>query len=95
MFFLAYLKNERTGALRVMLPDFNVYTVADAIAEVPDQLQDAIAEQYRGRIPKSSALEDLQEDERYRDGWWLWLNLDVDHVGRRRGPRVSKRITTH
>jgi hypothetical protein len=93
MFFLTYVKDEKPGGLRVVLPDFDLYTMAVAVAEVPDRLQDEIADQYKGRVPRSSDLEDLQDDPRFHDGWWLWLNIDVDDVGRRRGPRVAKRVT--
>jgi hypothetical protein len=95
MFFLTYVKSEKAGGLRVVLPDFNLYTIAVAVAEVPDRLQDVIADQYKGRVPRSSDLEDLQDDPRFHDGWWLWLNIDIDGIGRRRGPRVAKRVTAH
>lgn len=93
MFFLTYVKSEKAGGLRVTLPDFNLYTMALAVAEIPDRLQGVIAGEYKGKVPRSSRLEDLQDDPRFHDGWWLWLNIDIDDVGHRRGPRVAKRIT--
>lgn len=91
MFFLTYVMAQDAGGLRVILPDFDLHASAAAVVEVPDRLQDAIAQGYRGNVPKSSCLEDLQADERFRGGWWLWINIDVDDVGRRRRIRSSAR----
>lgn len=84
MFFLTYVATHEAGGLHVMLPDFNLHARAAAVVEVPDRLQDAIAQGYRGSVPKSSCLEDLQADQRFGGGWWLWLNIDVDGITRRR-----------
>lgn len=82
MFFLTYVMSHSAGGLSVILPDFDLHARVTAVADVPDGLQDAIARGYRGEVPKSSCLEDLQADERFRDGWWLWLNIDVDGLRR-------------
>jgi len=87
MFCLAYIRTEAQGAIGVSLPDFNLYTMADSVRELPDRLLEVIAKQYRGAVPKTSHLEDLQHDARYQGGWWLFLNLDVDHIAGRRGRR--------
>ena len=84
MFFLTYVMALDAGGLRVILPDFDLHASATAVVEVPDRLQEAIARGYKGQIPKSSCLEELQADERFCDGWWLWLNIDVDGIGRYR-----------
>jgi hypothetical protein len=95
-FFMTYVISEAQGAIRVTLPDFNIWAVAQAICDVPDQLQKALAEQYQGPVPKSSNIEDLQDDANYRGGWWLWLNIDVDDLtghgrrGRRRRPASAQ-----
>ncbi len=91
-FFITYVVNDGQGAIRVTLPDFRINTLARAICEVPEQVQKALAEQYRGPVPKDSHIEDWQDDASYRGGWWLWLNLDVDSLtghGRRRRKRMS------
>ena len=63
----------------------------DAISDVPEQLQKALAERYRGPVPEASYIEDWQDDVRYRGGWWLWLNIDVDGLtGRGRSRRKLK-----
>jgi hypothetical protein len=55
-------------------------------------LQKALIEKYRGPVPRSSDIEDLQDDANFRGGWWLLLNIDVDGLtgngrrGRRRRP---------
>lgn len=79
------LVDEVNGGTRASLPDFNLYTLASAVYEVPERLQEAIAAGYRGKEPKSSGLDDLKDDPRYQGGWWLWLNIDVDHLQRHRG----------
>ncbi|MFD1841713.1 hypothetical protein [Paracidovorax cattleyae] len=95
MFFLTYVMAQDAGGLRVILPDFDLQASAAAVVEVPDRLQEAIAQRYEGNAPKSSRLEDLQADERFRDGWWLWLNIDVDDLGRRRRKRKTERAAAH
>lgn len=87
MFFLTYVMAHSAGGLRVILPDFDLYGRAAAVAEVPDRLQHAISRGYRRQVPKSSCLEGLQADKRFRDGWWLWLNIDVDDIGCRSGSK--------
>jgi len=83
-FFMTYLVNEVNGGIRASLPDFNLYTFASAVSEVPARLQEAIAAEYHGKEPKSSGLDDLKDDPRYQGGWWLWLNIDVDNLPARR-----------
>ena len=89
MFFLTYVMAQDTGGLCVILPDFDLQASAAAIAEVPDRLKEAIAQRYEGNAPKSSRLEDLQADKCFRDGWWLWLNIDVDDLPVRRHRRKA------
>ncbi|WP_374258094.1 hypothetical protein [Aquabacterium sp.] len=83
-FFVTYLVDEVNGGIRASLPDFNLYTFASAVSEVPDRLREAIAAGYHGKEPKSSGLDDLKDDPRYQGGWWLWLNIDVDDLAARR-----------
>ena len=86
-FFITYVVSEGQDAIRVTLPDFSIHTVVQAICDVPEQVKKALAEQYRGLVPKDSHIEDWQDDPSYRGGWWLWLNIDVDGLtdcGRRR-----------
>lgn len=95
-FFITYVVNEGQGAIRVTLPDFRIHTFVQAICDVPEQVQKALAEQYRGPVPKDSHIEDWQDDANYRGGWWLWLNIDVDDLtgrgrrGRRRRPASAQ-----
>ena len=95
MFFLTYVMAQDAGGVRVILPDFDLHASAAAVVEVPDRLQEAIAQRYESHIPKSWRFEDLQADERFRDGWWLWLNIDVDALGRRRRKRKTVRAALH
>lgn len=88
-FFMTYLVDEVNGGIRASLPDFNLYTFASAVSEVPGRLQEAIASGYRGKEPKSSGLDDLKDDPRYQGGWWLWLNIDVDDLPARRRSRKA------
>lgn len=81
-FFMTYLVDEVNGGIRASLPDFNLYTFASAVSEVPARLQEAIAAEYHGKEPKSSGLDALKDDPRFQGGWWLWLNIDVDRLGR-------------
>ena len=82
-FFVTHVRSDAQGGMHVTLPDFNLYVFAQAICDVPEQLQNALAEQYRGTVPISSNIEDLQGHSDYRSGWWLWLNLDVDGLNGR------------
>ncbi|WP_137939529.1 hypothetical protein [Chitinivorax sp. B] len=75
---MTHVRSEAQGRIHATLPDFNLYVFAQAIRDVPEQLQKALAEQYRGPVPESLDIEDWQDDASYRGGWWLWLNLDVD-----------------
>lgn len=90
-FFMTYLVDEVNGGIRASLPDFNLYTFASAVSEVPVRLQEAIAAEYHGKEPKSSGLNDLKDDLRYQGGWWLWLNIDVDDLPARRRSRKAAR----
>ena len=86
-YFMTHVRSEAQGAIRVTLPDFKLHLFAHAISDVPEQLQKALAERYRGPIPEASYIEDWQDDASYHGGWWLWLNIDVDGLsglGRRR-----------
>lgn len=96
-FFVTHVCSEARGGVRATLPDFNLYVFAHAICDVPEQLQKALIEQYRGPVPKSSEIEDWRGDG-YQSGWWLWLNLDVDSLigpdkRRRRQMRVPSQET--
>lgn len=88
-FFMTYLVDEVNGGIRASLPDFNLYTFASAVSEVPARLQEAIAAGYHGKEPKSSGLNDLKDDPRYQGGWWLWLNFDVDNLPARQHSRKT------
>ena len=83
-FFMTYLVDEVNGGIRASLPDFNLYTFASAVSEVPARLQEAIAAAYNGKEPKSSDLDTLKDDPRFQGGWWFWLNIDVDDLPARR-----------
>lgn len=88
MFYLAYVRTDAQGVIGATLPDFKLSAMADSVSELPDRLVETIAVHYRGNAPKTSHLEDLQDDDAYQGGWWLFLNLDVDHLaGRRRRRR--------
>lgn len=54
------------GGTRASLPDFNLYTFASAVSEIPARLKDATAAGYHGKEPKSSGLEDLKNAPRYK-----------------------------
>ncbi len=96
-FFVTYLEDEVNGGIRASLPDFNLYTFASAVSEVPARLQEAIAAGYHGKEPKSSGLNDLKDDPRYQGGWWLWLNIDVDDLPawRQRRREVMHQRSSH
>lgn len=85
MFYPAYVRTDAQGVIDATLPDFKLSTMADSLGELPDRLVETIAARYRGNAPKTSHLEDLQDDDAYQGGWWLFLNLDVAFLARRRG----------
>lgn len=90
-FFVTYVCSEAQGGVRATLPDFNLYVFAHAICDVPEQLQNALIEQYRGPVPKPSEIEDWQGDG-WQSGLWLWLNLDVDSLSRGKRRRKLVRV---
>ena len=93
-FFVTHVCSEAQGGIRATLPDFNLYVFAHAICDVPEQLQNALIEHYRGPVPKSSEIEDWQGDG-YQSGWWLWLNVVVDSlVSRGKRRRKLMRVPT-
>ncbi len=85
MFYLAYVRTYAQGVTGATLPDFKLSAMADSVGELPDRLVETIAAQYRGSTPKTSYLEDLQDDDAYQGGWWLFLNLDVAFLAGKRG----------
>jgi hypothetical protein len=85
MFYLAYVRTDTQGVIGATLPDFKLSAMADSVGELPDRLVEMIAAHYRGNAPKTSHLEDLQDDDAYQGGWWLFLNLDVAFLAGRRG----------
>lgn len=88
-FFMTYWVDEVNGGIRASLPDFNLYTFASAVSEVPAKLQEAIAGGYHCKEPKSSGLDDLKDDPRYQGGWWLWLKIHGDDLPARRHHRKT------
>lgn len=68
----------------VTIPDFpGCFSAADSWDELPRMVQEAV-ELYCGgedlTVPAPSSLDLLMQDERYRDGVWLMVDIDLSRL---------------
>jgi predicted RNase H-like HicB family nuclease len=92
MFYPAYIHKDSGSAWCVSFPDFpGCYSAADTLEDLPRMAQEAVEVHFHDEtfpVPAPSAPEQWANDERFRDGYWMLINIDVSKI-RSKAVRVN------
>lgn len=84
MLYPAYVHKDADSSYGVTFPDFpGCFSAADELAGLPRAAQEAVEVHFDGEdlpIPKPSAPEKWSADERFQDGYWLLVDIDLSKV---------------
>ncbi len=87
MIYPAYIHRNPDSAYGATLPDFaGCFAAADTLQELPRMVQQAVEVHFEGEdidVPQPSAIESLQKNPDYTDGFWMLVDIDVDRVNPR------------
>lgn len=81
MLYPVYVHKDANSAYGVTFPDFpGCFSAADEIADLPRLAQEAIEVHFEGEdmaIPAPSLPEAWHDDDRFQDGYWMLLDIDL------------------
>lgn len=84
MFYPAYIHKDSDSAWGVTFPDFpGCFSAADTLEDLPRMAQEAVEVYFHGEslpIPSPSAPEQWANDEQFRDGYWMLIDIDVSKI---------------
>lgn len=84
MLYPAYIHKDEGSAYGVSLPDFpGCFSAADELADLPRMAQEAVELHFDGEelsIPGPSVPEAWVDDERFSDGYWLLVDIDLSKI---------------
>ncbi|MBB1126245.1 type II toxin-antitoxin system HicB family antitoxin [Thiospirillum jenense] len=84
MFFPIYIHKDADSAYGMTFPDFpGCFSAADQFADIPRMAQEAIELYYEGEsvsMPPPSTPEQWIGDERFQDGYWMLININLSQV---------------
>jgi predicted RNase H-like HicB family nuclease len=84
MFYPAYVHKDTDSSYGVTFPDFpGCFSAADVLEALPRAAQEAVEVYFDGEamaVPKPSTPERWSEDERFRDGYWMLVDIDLSKV---------------
>lgn len=87
MFYPAYIHKDEDSAYGVTFPDFpGCFSAADDIANLPRLAQEAVEVHFEGEdfdIPAPSSPETWRNDDRFQDGYWMLLDIDLSKISTR------------
>lgn len=87
MLYPVYIHKDPDSAYGVTFPDFpGCFTAADEIADLPRMAQEAVEVYFEGEdtmIPPPSSFETWLTDERFQDGCWMLVNIDLSKISTR------------
>ena len=92
MFYPKYIHKDSGSAWGVSFPDFpGCYSAADTLEDLPRMAQEAVEVHFDGEsfpIPAPSAPEEWANDDRFRDGYWMLIDVDISKI-RSKAVRVN------
>ena len=92
MFYPAYIHKDSDSAWSVTFPDFSgCFSAADTLEDLPRMAQEAVEVHFQGEsfpIPAPSAPEQWSNDERFQDGYWMLIDIDLGKI-RNKAVRVN------
>src|SRR5271167_604407 len=81
MLFPAYVHKDADSAYGLTFPDFpGCFAAADELNGIPGAAQEAVEVYFEGEalpVPRPSAPENWLGDERFREGYWLLVEIDT------------------
>ena len=81
MFYPAYIHKDENSAYGVTFPDFpGCFSAADDLADLPRLAQEAVEVHFEGEdmdIPAATSPDAWLHDERFQDGYWMLINIDL------------------
>lgn len=84
MFYLAYVHKDESSAYGLTFPDFDgCFAAADTLQDLPQAAQDAVQVHFDGEtfaIPKASEPEKWFGDQRFQDGYWMLVDIDLGKI---------------
>lgn len=84
MLYPVYVHKDEGSAYGMTFPDFpGCFSAADELADLPRMAQEAIELHFEGEdfaVPEPSAPEQWLADERFQDGYWMLVELDLSKV---------------
>lgn len=87
MLYPVYVHKVADSAYGITFPDFpGCFSAADEIADLPRMAQEAVEVHFEGEdtaIPAPSFPEDWHHDERFQDGYWMLLDIDLSRISTR------------
>ncbi|AOU98871.1 hypothetical protein BI364_13695 [Acidihalobacter yilgarnensis] len=93
MLFPLYVHKDAESAYSASFPDFpGCFTAADELNDLPRLAQEAVELYFEGEdilIPPPSDPEDMGQDDRYRDGYWMLVEIDPSHLRPARSVRLN------
>ncbi|QEA37712.1 type II toxin-antitoxin system HicB family antitoxin [Pistricoccus aurantiacus] len=87
MLYPVYVHKDADSAYGITFPDFpGCFSAADELADLPRMAQEAVEVYFEGEnlpIPAPSTPEDWQDDERFQNGYWMLLDIDLSRISTR------------
>lgn len=87
MLYLAYIHKDDGSAYSVTFPDFpGCFSAADDISDLPRLAKEAVEVYFEGEdldVPKPSIPDDWVNDERFKGGCWMLIDIDISKTSTR------------
>jgi len=87
MLYPVYVHKDPDSAYGLTFPDFpGCFSAADEMKDLPRMAQEAVEVHFEGEdmpIPGPSAPEDWQNDERFQEGYWMLVDIDLSKISTR------------
>lgn len=87
MLYPVYVHQEKDSAFGAIIPDLpGVHSAADDPEALPRLIQEAVELMYDGETglpPRASTVIAHRNDPRYRDGFWMLVDIDLSKVNTR------------
>ncbi|MFA7581072.1 type II toxin-antitoxin system HicB family antitoxin [Castellaniella sp.] len=81
------IHKDRGSAYGVTFPDFpGCFSAADDLADLPRLAQEAVEVNFEGEdmgIPAPTSPDAWLHDERFQDGYWMLINIDLSKISTR------------
>lgn len=87
MLYPVYVHKDPDSAYGLTFPDFpGCFSAADEMKDLPRMAQEAVEVHFDGEdmpISGPSVPEDWQNDERFQEGYWMLVDIDLSKISTR------------